>query len=167
MCRISKTSNVGIDLIKSFESLHDGDKRMPGLQPQMDPAGIWTEGYGRAMRDNRGNFIRGSANKELAYSRQTIRTERDAEKALIEDLKSRERIVVQKIRVPLNQNQFDALVSYVYNTGGSSTLYRLINSKASDSKIRNWIENHYITSGGVRYNGLVRRRKAEADLYFK
>lgn len=161
-----KTSAKGIQLIKLFETIHDGDKQKPGLQPQMDPAGIWTEGYGRAMRDDRGNFLKGIANKALAFSRATIHTEAQAEKALLEDLGPRERIVMQKIRVPLNQNQFDALVSYVYNTGGSSTLYNLINGKASTSEIRSWIENHYITADGKKYNGLVRRRKAEADLFF-
>jgi lysozyme len=37
-----KTSNVGIQLIQEFESLHDGDLTMIGLQPKMDPVGIWT-----------------------------------------------------------------------------------------------------------------------------
>jgi hypothetical protein len=48
-----KTSNVGIQLIQEFESLHDGDLTMIGLQPKMDPIGIWTEGYGHAMRDSK------------------------------------------------------------------------------------------------------------------
>jgi len=161
-----KTSKKGIQLIKNFETVHDGDKSKPGLQPQMDPAGIWTEGYGRAMRDAHGNFLRGFSNKALAFSNATINTEAEAEKALFEDLGPRERIVMQKIHVPLNQNQFDALVSYVYNTGGSSTLYNLINQQAPPSEIRSWIENHYITADGKKYNGLVRRRKAEADLFF-
>lgn len=161
-----KTGKKGIELIKSFESLHDGDLKLPGLQPKMDPIGIWTEGYGRAMRDNKGNFLKGIINKNLAYSRVTIKNELEAEKALIEDLSAREYIVAQKIKVPLTQNQFDALVSYIYNTGGSSTLYSLINKKASDKEIRTWFETKYITAGGVKLAGLVRRRKAEADLYF-
>ena len=53
-----KTNNEGIKLIKDFESLHDGDLTLIGLQPKMDPIGIWTEGYGRAMRDKKGNFIK-------------------------------------------------------------------------------------------------------------
>ena len=161
-----KTSRNGIELIKRFEAIHDGDKQKPGLQPQMDPAGIWTEGYGRAMRDDNGNFIRGAHNRQLAYSRATIHTHADAERALLQDLSPREHMVMQKIRVPLTQNQFDALVSYVYNTGGSSTLFNLINSKASCNDIRNWMETRYITAGGKIYNGLIRRRKAEADLFF-
>tara|TARA_R110000772_G_scaffold382_5_gene1386 strand:- start:5232 stop:5726 length:495 start_codon:yes stop_codon:yes gene_type:complete len=162
-----KTGKAGIELIKHFESLHDGDLKLIGLQPKMDAVGIWTEGWGRAMRDDKGAFLKGSKNKALAYSRATIKTEAQAETALLEDLGSRERIVIQKIRVPLTQNQFDALVSYVYNTGGSSTLYRLINAKASSTEIRKWIETKYITAQGKKLNGLIRRRKAEADLYFK
>lgn len=161
-----KISQKGINFIKSFELLHDGDLKMPGLQPQMDPAGIWTEGYGRAMRNKNGVFLKGLKDKKEAYSNITINTPEEALNALKQDIPSRERIVMQKIKVPLNQNQFDALVSYVYNTGGSSTLYNLINNNASCKDIRKWIEEHYITSDGKLYNGLVRRRKAEADLYF-
>lgn len=162
-----KINQEGINIIKHFESLHDGDLKMIGLQPKMCPAGIWTEGYGRAMRDDKGNFIKGKENKKLAYSRITIRNEKEAEEALRQDVAIREQIVMQKIKVPLNNNQFSALVSYVYNTGGSSTLYNLINNKASDKEIKSWFENHYITANGVILKGLILRRKAEANLYFK
>jgi lysozyme len=162
-----KTSINGIKLIQEFESLHDGDLKQIGLQPKMCPAGIWTEGYGRAMRDNNGNFIKGAENKKLAYSKITIHNVGEAAAALLKDLESREYIIAQKIKVPLNQNQFDALVSYIYNTGGSSTLYKLINDKASAEAIKAWFETKYITGGGKVLAGLVRRRKAESDLYFK
>jgi lysozyme len=161
-----KTSNIGINLIESFESLHDGDLSMIGLQPKMDPIGIWTEGYGHAMRDKNGNFIKGRANKALAYANITIHTKADAERVLLQDLASREHVVMQNIKIELNQNQFDALVSYVYNTGGSSTLYRLINKKAPEASIRKWFETKYITADGVELPGLVRRRKAESNLFF-
>jgi len=162
-----KTSINGIKLIQEFESLHDGDLKQIGLQPKMCPAGIWTEGYGRAMRDHNGSFIKGAENKKLAYSRITIHNVGEAAAALLKDLESREYIIAQKIKVPLNQNQFDALVSYIYNTGGSSTLYKLINEKASPEAIKTWFETKYITGGGKVLPGLVRRRKAESDLYFK
>lgn len=159
-------SKVGLKLIKEFESLHDGDLKMIGLQPKMDPIGIWTEGYGRAMRDKKGKFIKGAANKDLAYSMITIKNEAQAEAALLEDVKSREHTVMQNLRISVNQRQFDALVSYVYNTGGSSTLYKYINNRESKAKIRDWFETKYITSDGKFLPGLLRRRKAEADLYF-
>lgn len=161
-----KTSQIGINLIKHFEGLHDGNLKTIGLQPKMCPAGIWTEGYGRAMRDEKGNFIKGIENKKLAYSRITIRTEEQAENALIEDLEIFEVIVERKIKILLKQNQFDTLVSYTYNTGGSSTLFNLINNEANEHSIRKWIENHYIMGGGKIQPGLVARRKAEAKLYF-
>lgn len=161
-----KTGTKGIELIKSFESLHDGDLNQIGLQPKMCPAGIWTEGYGRAMRDSKGNFLKGIANKEIAFKSAKIKTEAQAEKALLEDLKIYEEVVHKKVSIDLTQNQFDALVSHTYNTGGSSTLFQLVNEKSSEKNIRRWFETKYITGGGVRMKGLIRRRKAESDLFF-
>tara|TARA_R110000851_G_scaffold277073_1_gene430188 strand:+ start:386 stop:883 length:498 start_codon:yes stop_codon:yes gene_type:complete len=161
-----KTSQIGIDLIKFFEGLHDGDLSQIGLQPKMDPIGIWTEGYGRAMRDKNNKFIKGAENKKLAYSRITIRSEAQAEKALVEDLKRFEKIVLKKTGNILRQNEFDAIVSHTYNTGGSDTLFKLITTKAKPASIKNWIETKYITADGVPFAGLVARRKAESKLYF-
>jgi lysozyme len=161
-----KTSKIGIDLIKHFEGLHDGDLSIIGLQPKMDPIGIWTEGYGRAMRDSKGNFIKGIANKKLAYSRQTIKTEPEAVLALTQDLQVYENIVMRKVTVELKQQEFDALVSHTYNTGGSNTLFQLINRKSTPTIIKSWFTSKYISAGGVQLNGLIQRRKAEAKLYF-
>lgn len=162
---VKKTSIKGISLIKEFESLHDGDLSKIGLQPKMDPAGIWTEGYGRAMRDRNGKFIKGISNKDLAYELQTIFTEDDAEKALVEDLKVYETIIERKININLNQNQYDALVSHTYNTGGSSTLFKLINERAKNEMIEHWWTTTYITGGGKKLKGLVSRRRKEFNLY--
>lgn len=162
-----RTSVSGLNLIKEFESLHDGDASMIGLQPKMCPAKIWTEGYGRAMRNKNGAFLKDIKDKKEAYANITIHNKQDAEKALIEDLGVFERIVSSKIKISLTQNQFDALVSYTYNTGGSDTLFKLINQKAPEEQIQKWFETKYITAGGVKLAGLVRRRKAESNLYFK
>jgi lysozyme len=156
----------GIALIKKFESLHDGDLKKIGLQPKMDPVGIWTEGYGRAMRDKKGKFIKGAANKDLAYALQTINTEAEAEAALLIDLRTYEDIVERKVKVPITENQRSALVSHTYNTGGSATLFDLINKKALSGEIFHWFTSKYITADGVKLNGLVNRRKAEAELFF-
>ena len=158
-----KTSQIGISLIKYFEGLHDGNLRTIGLQPKMCPAGIYTEGYGRAMLDSKGRFIR---DKALAYSRISIKTEAQAQEALKVDLAKFERIVTGKLNIPVKQQQFDALVSHTYNTGGSDTLFRLINQKAKSSEIKAWFENKYITTNGVKLAGLVARRKAESKLFF-
>jgi lysozyme len=157
-----KTNKEGVNLIKMFEGLHDGSLKQIGLQPKKCPAGIWTEGYGHAMRDAKGNFLKGAT-----MPKSTILNEIEAEKLLQKDLLVYESIVARNIKVALNENQFSSLVSYVYNTGGSSTLYKLINQKSSDKDIKDWIENKYISAGGVVLNGLINRRKAEASLYFK
>ncbi len=160
-----KTSEKGKAIIKEFEGLHDGDLHKIGLQPKMDPSGIWTEGWGRAMVYN-GKFLKGAQNKNLAYQRATIKTLDEAEKALDEDLIPREKEVLKRLKVGLNQNQFDAIMSFYYNCGYSETLFRLINSKAEKTQLHNWWSTHYITSEGVKLAGLIKRRKKEADLYF-
>jgi lysozyme len=161
-----KTASAGFDIILKFEGLHDGDLKQIGLQPKMDPIGIWTEGYGRAMRDKKGNFIRHAEGKKLAYANITIHTVKEALEALKSDLSTYEAIVSKKIKIPLTQNQFDALVSYTYNTGGSSTLFKYINTYQGVDKIYQWFTTKYITADGVALRGLVLRRKSEADLFF-
>ena len=157
----------GLDFIKSFEGLHDGDLSTIGLQPKMDPVGIWTSGWGHAIRDNNGNFIKGKGNKDLAYKYNKINNLTEADLELNNDLKIFEFILQKKIKIQLNQNQWNSMLSHIYNTGGSDTLFKLINKKAPEEQIRKWFETKYITSNGVRLNGLVRRRKAESDLFFK
>ena len=77
-----------------------------------------------------------------------------------------EKIVNERINVTLNQNQFNALVSHSFNTGGSDTLFELINSKATGFSIRNWIETRYTTANGIPLKGLIDRRGKEAEVYF-
>lgn len=64
----------------------------------------------------------------------------------------------------LNQNQFDALVSFTFNcgTGSLQTLCKGRNVKTIGNKLK-----LYVKSGGKTLNGLVRRRKAEQELFFK
>jgi len=154
-----KTSQIGIDLIKHFEGLHDGDLHKIGLQPKMCPAGIWTEGYGIAMRDKKGNFLKGDK-----MPKATIKTEFGAEIALKNILSVYENIVIKKITRELKQNEFDALVSFTYNTGGSKTLFSMVNS--NNPLLKDWWISHYITGGGKKLKGLIERRKAEAKLFF-
>jgi len=154
-----------INLVKKWEGLHDGDLRTIGLQPKMCPAGIWTEGYGRAMRFN-GKFLRGKVNEALANKIAKIKTEAQAIVALKEDLAEFEIRVKSKVKRQITPNQLGALTSHTYNTGGSDTLFKLVNQGASDMVIRNWFETKYVTAEGVKLKGLVIRRKDEANLYF-
>lgn len=166
-----KISGQGIEFIKGFESLHDGDLSLIGLQPKMCPAGYWTEGWGRLVLDNQGNRISGIKNKAKAYRHSTIKTVQQAEIALLEDLQVRESMV-NSLQLPLNQNQFDALVSFVYNVGfanlKSSTLLKRIKQHVNHNDIsfqfsrwdKAWV------SGALRVlPGLTRRRKEEAEIY--
>lgn len=163
-----KTGNGGIDLIKKWEGLHDGDLSMIGLQPKMCPAAIWTEGYGRAMLDpDTGDFLRGSVNRRKAFRLATIKTEEEAEAALAEDLQPRERSVLSLVRVPLTQGQFDAIVSFVYNLGHGalqrSTLLRKLNSGDYDGASREFIK--WNKSQGRVLRGLTLRREDETRLF--
>lgn len=160
-----KTSKQGIELIKKFESLHDGDLSEIGLQPKMCPAGVWTEGYGHAITTRRGKKVAGVEMRSAALQLSKVKTEADAEKLLAEDLLDFEEIVLLNIKVKLTQNEFDALVSHTYNTGGSQTLFELINQDKKSERVKGWWLNKYTSVAGKQLKGLVLRRKAEWELY--
>lgn len=94
-----------------------------------------------------------------------------AEALLEKDLIQFEDAVNQTMKVPLKQNQFDALVSYAWNIGAprfrTSTLAKYINRRESEQKIRLWWVTHYITNNGVFLQGLLNRRNEEADMFFE
>lgn len=160
-----KTSKPGIDLIKYFESLHDGDLSQIGLQPKMCPAGIWTEGYGHAITDRRGRKVAGVEMRATALQLSKVKTEAEADELLADDLKTFEDIVNSKVKVKLNQNEFDALVSHTYNTGGSETLFELINQDKKSEKVKNWWTIKYTSVAGKQLKGLVLRRRVEWNFY--
>ena len=141
------TSQRGKALIKQFEGLK--------LNAYLCSANVPTIGYGNTYYSN---GVKVKLGDKISQEQ--------AEELLKDILKKFEAIVNRKLKVKVNQNQFDALVSHTYNTGGSDTLFRLINNGADDTEVRTWIETRYITANGVKLNGLIRRRKAESDLYF-
>ena len=150
-----KTSETGLQLIKHYEGIHDGDLTKIGLQPKLCPAGVWTVGYGHAL--GKGSL------EEIAkkYPNLMTITEKEAEALLAKDL-PRYEAIVHKNTKGLKQHEFDALVSHTYNTGGSETLFRLVNERGN---IKDWWLSTYITAGGVKLNGLVKRREAEWHLF--
>lgn len=90
---------------------------------------------------------------------------------LLEDSRSAQEAVKRLVRVPVTQEQFDALVSFTFNVGGaalgSSTLLRLLNSgqcHAAADQFSRWV---YATRNGqrVKLPGLVKRRADEAALF--
>jgi len=143
-----KTSQKGINLIVSFEGF--------SAKPYLDSAGIPTIGYGNTYYPG---------GKKVTMKDTAITKEKGAE-LFAAILPTYEKIVNSKVKIALNQNQFDALVSHTYNTGGSETLFSLINRRATDSEIKDWFTKRYITAGGKTLKGLIRRRKTEAVLFF-
>lgn len=160
--------NRAIDLIKHFESLHDGDLSVIGLQPRQCPAGIWTIGYGRALRSHDGKrFLKGEADKAQAYERFPSLTEQQAAKLLAFDLEKFELDVKRFVKVEINENQLGALTSFAYNLGSNalkeSTLLRKLNAHdyhGASLEFRRWTK-----ADGVELRGLIRRRNNEKRLF--
>lgn len=154
-----------IDLIKHFESLHDGDLSVIGLQPKMCPAGYWTEGYGNVIRYN-GKMLKSIENKELAYLLSTVKTEEQATAQLIENIDKYGNQVKKscyKQNFKPNDNEFSALASLSYNCGIGSLDYiipRLMRGENVDSVFGMWNK-----SDGKVLKGLIIRRAAEAYFY--
>lgn len=166
------------DLIKYFESLHDGNLQKIGLQPKMDPVGIWTEGWGRAMIDPATKkFLKGAANAGRATQYQTIDTKEEADIALETDLKRYVKYADDAIGADiwdkLNENQRGALTSFVYNCGVGDPAYKIwgnvrafINGTMTKVALITYWETSVIKSGGKILKGLVNRRAAEPKLFF-
>jgi len=134
----------GLGLIKKFEGCK--------LTAYTCPANIVTIGYGNT-------FYKDGSKIKLGDKI----TQQQAEDLLMDLLPQFEAIVNKNIKIDLTQYQFDALVSFAWNCGKSETLFNLVNSKSKD--LKEWWETHYTTGGGKVLQGLVNRRKAEAQLF--
>ena len=94
-------------------------------------------------------------------------TQEDAEQMLVDELHEYENYINEYVTAPLSQNQFDAMVSWVYNLGPAnlkaSTLLKVLNAgdyEGVPAQIRRWNK-----AGGEILDGLIRRREAEARLF--
>lgn len=161
----------GIELIKSFEGIPDGDPGTVNLDAYLDPVGIWTIGWGHAIT-YQGVLLRGPQNKGIARALYPGGiTIEQAEMLLRGELVNFARDVLRLAKVPLDDGQFAALVSFAFNCGsgnlGSSTLLRKLNqgdyAGAADQFLR-W--NKARRNGAlVELPGLTRRRRAERALF--
>jgi len=164
---LREINEAGIDLIKYFEGLIDGDQSTVNIDPYLDPVGIWTIGWGHAIV-RQGRFLRGEADRELARSlyKGGI-TEPQAERLLRADLMDAGRDVMAAAAVELNDDEYAALVSFTFNLGAgnlrSSTLLRLLNAGDRVGASRQF--GRWVLAGGKRLEGLVRRREAEHVLF--
>lgn len=139
-------SQNGIDLIKRFEGCR--------LKAYRCPAGVLTIGYGHTGSDV-------SNGMEISQEK--------AENMLKMDLVVHCNNVTKLVKVPLNQNQFDALVSFEYNVGygalSTSTLLRLLNQGKYTEASKQF--ERWVYAGGKPLEGLKRRRKAEKELFIR
>lgn len=133
----------GLEMIKHFEGLE--------LNAYQCAAGVWTIGYGHTKGVQKGMVI----------------SEDTANEMLVEELNEYENYINTLVTVELNQNQFDAMVSWVYNLGGgnlkASTLLKVLNAgdyAGVPAQMMRWNK-----AGGKVLEGLTRRRQAEADLF--
>lgn len=138
-----EASPAAYALIREFEGVR--------LEAYCCPAGVLTIGYGSTKGVKAGMKI----------------TQAQADKRLANDVAVYVRGVNEAIRWPLNQNQFDALVSFAFNVGvnalKNSTMAKLINAgdiSAASNEFARWNK-----AGGKVLEGLSRRRAAERRLF--
>ena len=141
--RIMHISEEGLCLIKKFEGCE--------MRAYKCAAGVPTIAYGRTKNVKMGDTC----------------TKEQAEEWLKEEIKEYENHVEDAVIVPLNQNQFDALVSWTYNLGptnlNSSTMLKVLNQADYENvpaQIKRWNK-----AGGKVLEGLTRRRNAESLLF--
>ena len=139
-----KASKNAYSLIRRFEGKSN--------KAYQDSAGVWTIGYGHT-----GGVVKG----------QTI-SDDEVERLLAEDVAVAENAVNAQ-NLNLTQDQFDALVDFVFNLGAGnfnkSTLLKKISNDPNDPTIYDEFLR-WVYAGGVKLLGLVRRRTDEANLYF-
>lgn len=138
----------GLIIVKHFEGRE--------LRAYQDSVGVWTIGYGHTS----------AAGPPQVYAGQTI-TEQQAEDILKKDLELFEGGVRDLVKVPVNSDQFSALVSFSFNVGlgalADSTLLRKLNSgdyTGAANEFPRWVK-----AGEQTLPGLVRRRDAERALF--
>lgn len=148
-----ETSENGIDLIKGFEGCVLHAYKDPGSKNGLPI----TIGYGSTMYEDGTKIRIGDGitkDKALAMLKWEVKNKSS---------------VLRGMNLPLNQNQFDALTSFIYNVGvgafEKSTLLKKIRRNPNDPDIRNQF-NRWIYNDGKVLEVLVERRKKEADLYF-
>lgn len=141
--KLMKTSNKGKNLIKEAEGLR--------LDAYLCPAKVPTIGWGHTKGVKMGQHI----------------TLAEAEDLLVEDIAPIERLL-NGMKINFRQEQFDALVSWIFNLGGGkfkgSTMYKRILEDARDEEITDQLIR-WDKASGRPLPGLMKRRVAEANLF--
>ena len=137
----------GISLIKKLEGFSN--------IMYLDIAGFATIGYGHLVKPNEKDLFKNGISESYATD------------LLKKDIIAAENAVIRLITVHLNNNQFDALVSFTFNLGAAalqrSSLRRKINREEHESIPAEFMR--WIYAGGKKSSGLIHRRKLEAEVY--
>lgn len=149
-------SNNGIKLIQHYESC--------SLKSYRDSVGVLTIGWGHTGPD--------------VYDGMVI-SQDEADQLFLDDIKSFENMLNDRLSVVLEQNQFDALLSFLFNVGpgkagtkdglftlrdgNPSTLWKLVQSGQNDGVPQQFML--WTRAGGQVLRGLVARRRTESNLY--
>ncbi len=138
------TNDAGLEIIKSCETC-----RLKAFLPT--PHDVPTIGWGHTSGVKLGDAC----------------TQEEADEWLKEDLHRAENCVDKSVSADLTENEYSALVSFIYNVGCGaflgSTLLEFINDSRMDdaaAQFARWNKQH-----GIVLNGLTRRRAAEAELF--
>lgn len=152
-----KINQAGLDLITQFEGFKS--------KPYKCPAGIPTIGYGTTVYPS---------GKRVSLNDPPV-TKEQAMTYKLHDLRKIEKLLTGSLTVKLSENRFSALCSFVYNLGigtlKKSTLLKVINEAPGAPGIEEEFMK-YVKARNPKTKalevlpGLVKRRKAEADLYF-
>ena len=164
---IREINQAGISMIKRFEGIVDGNKSTPNYDPYLDPVGIWTIGYGHAIRFQN-VFLRGATNKQQASALYPGGLNlQQVEDLLRADLLNFCRDVASMVKVVVSDNQFAALVSFAFNVGTTalknSTLLKKLNAgdyAGAANEFAKWNK-----AGGKILKGLTNRRTTEKALF--
>jgi len=164
--REQEISAAGLALIESFEGFpNDG-------RPYNDPVGHATVGYGHLLHrgpvtdaDRRGVWLRGQQTPGRL-------TRAEARLLLRRQLALNYEPAVRQLGVSLNQNQYDALVSFVYNVGvgavaNTTGVGRALRQKRYQDAANELLRWDKAGSPPKPLAGLTRRRRAERDLFLK
>ena len=134
----------GLELVKSFEGFR--------ATPYYCSGNVLTIGFGHAVRQ-------GETFMEI--------TQEEGEKLLKDDVGTAERAVLRLTKVPLEDNQFDALCSWVFNVGSGAMQRSGLRQKLNrgeynevPTELKKWVY-----AGGKKIKGLMWRREAEAILF--
>ena len=137
-------SDRGLALTKGFEGLR--------LFAYQDVAGVWTIGYGHTGPE----VVEG-----------LVWTQEQADAALLANTGEAQACVNGGVESAINQNQFDAMVDFTFNAGRGaflgSTLLRMVNASNFEGAYGQF--GLWVHAGGNVVAGLVRRRKAEAEMF--